>query len=108
MSVEKLGPFFEELKSKSNLVFLLIGLGLFADMYFGSPVLRQLVILQCKLFKVNPSAGSFKFVTIFGTFNSVESVARVLDIGVGTISLIISVGSYLKGLVASLAQRKAP
>lgn len=61
--------------------------------------MRQLILLQMKLFRVDPSEGGVRILSVFGTFTSVEKIAAVLDKALAIICLGLAGLSYLRALI---------
>lgn len=105
MNMDKFDPFIETLKSRYNLILVLVGIALVADMYLGSPALRQVVFLQLKIMKIDPSRGGFRIISIFGTFTSVDQVAKIFDKAGIIICFCFAGISFLRGFIESLMRK---
>jgi hypothetical protein len=99
MNVDRFLPFLDKLKSKSNLIMVILGVIFLIDLFYGSPITRQIVLLQCRIMKIDPSTGSLKILSVFGTFSSVDSMAKVLDKALFIGFFILSGASYLYGII---------
>lgn len=102
MNSERLRPFFDKLKSKSNLIMVILGLVFLIDLYYGSPVVKQIILFQLKIMDIDPSKGGFTLFSIFGKFYNVDSLARVLDKALFIGFFILSGASYMRGLIGSI------
>ncbi len=105
MNIDRFNPFFEKLKSKSNLIMVILGIIFLVDLYYGSPLTKQIVLLQFKIMKIDPSKGGFKILSVFGRFSSVDSLAKVLDKALFIGFFILSGASYLYGLIGSIINK---
>jgi hypothetical protein len=98
--------FFDKLKKPANAIMLILGILLLADLYLGCPAARQIVLFQLKLFKINPDIHSFRVMTIFGEFTSIDPVARQIDLWGGALLTLVPLISYFSGLVQAIAIKK--
>ena len=106
MKSEKFQPFIEEIKSKSNLIVLLIGIVFLTDFFLGSPITSKLILLQFHIMKKDPSAANFKIITIFGDFTDIPTLARLFDKSLSIIFMALAGFAYCRGLVRSLLKRE--
>lgn len=102
MNTERFYPLFEKLKSKFNLIMVILGIIFLIDLYHGSPLTKQIIIFQLKIMKIDPSKGGFKLLSVFGNFSNVDSLAKVFDKALFIGFFVISGASYLRGLIGSL------
>ncbi len=105
MNTDRFNPFFEKLKSRSNLIMVIIGVIFLIDLYAGSPITKLVVLLQCRLMNIDPSAGSFKIISMFGNFSSVLSMAKVFDKVLFIGFFVLSGASYVYGLIGSILNK---
>jgi len=98
-------PFLDELKRPFNAVVLLLGLAFIFDLYHGSPMARQLALLQFNLMHVDIAHKDFRIVTFFGIFPSVDAYARKLDKSLGILFLAFAGFWYGRGALRSLLSR---
>ena len=102
MDIDRLNPFLDRLKSKTNFVMVILGVIFLADLYFGSPITRQIVLFQCKLMKIDPSSGNLRIVSVFGNFSSIDSMAIMLDKALCIGFFILAGASYVYGLIGTI------
>ena len=105
MNTDRFLPLIEKLKSKSNLVMVILGVVFLVDLFVGSPITRQIVLLQCRIMNIDPAAGSLKIFSAFGKFSSVEAMAKVLDKALFIGFFVLSGASYLYGLIGSILNK---
>ncbi len=105
MNSDRYLPFLEKLKSKWNFVMVVLGIVFVIDLFTGSAITRQIVLFQCKLMNIDPNAGGFKIVSVFGRYSSVIAMAKVLDKALFIGFFVLSGGSYLYGLAGSLLHK---
>ena len=84
---------------------VILGVIFLVDSFNGSPITRQIVLLQCRIMKIDPSAGGLKILSIFGTFSSVDSMAKVLDIALYIGFFALAGASYLYGLLGTILNK---
>jgi hypothetical protein len=63
---ERFDVFLDKLKSPANAILIVLGVVLLVDYHLGCPLARQIVLLQMRLFKINPDAQNFRLLTVFG------------------------------------------
>lgn len=105
MNTDRFNPFLDKLKSKSNLIMLILGVVFLVDLFYGSPITRLIVLLQCRIMKIDPSAGSVKIFSVFGKFSSIDAMAKVLDKALFIGFFILAGASYLYGLIGSIINK---
>lgn len=105
-ALDHFGLFFDKLKKPSNAILLVLGVLLLIDLHMGCPIARQIVLLQLKLFKINPDVQSFRVITVFGTFTSIGPLVKQIDLWGGGIMAVVPLISYLSGLIQAIAVGK--
>jgi hypothetical protein len=104
--MERFEPLLEALTSKFNIVLLALGCVLLADLYLGSPLMRQILLLQLKIRGVDPSRPGYTIITIFGNFKDVDKLANFFDKSLSIAFFIIPGISIIRGLIISLFSKR--
>jgi hypothetical protein len=98
-------PLFSALRSKANLVLVLVAIVFGVDLLLGSPLTTQMVLLQLKLTHIDPSRGTLTLMTFFGTLHSVAQYAAILDKAFMLFGAVVAGISFLLALLASAFRR---
>ena len=99
-------PLTDALKSKYNLFFFLLGAVMIVDLFIKSPLTSQVVLLQMKIMQVDP-AGHFTLRAFFGTYYTVEALARTFDKAGAGLGFALSGWGYGMGLIHSISNKQA-
>jgi len=94
-------PFIETLKSKMNIVLLLLAAVFVADLFIGQPVVMRIIDLHFKIMHIDPTRQQFVLLTIFGTFHSVDAWALFMGRALAIIFIAIPGLSLFWGMVSS-------
>jgi hypothetical protein len=98
-------PLYEAVKNPVNLVLLILGLGLVFDFFSGCPIMQKVVAMQMKFMHIDPNQAGFKFISFFGTFRDLISIARVYD-KFGIVIFLVTPGYAIVMALLSIAGRK--
>jgi hypothetical protein len=79
MDKDRFFPLWEAVKNPVNLVLLVLGTCLLIDFLTGCPIMQKIITLQMKFMHIDPNQAGFKFVSFFGTFTDLVSIARAYD-----------------------------
>jgi hypothetical protein len=104
--MERFELFFEALQKKYTAVMIIIGLLFLADLYFGCPIMRKIILFQMQLFHADPRPGHFRLITIFGKFSSIDPVVKRIDFAIGGIMVVWALWQYVSAFIQCLMIKK--
>jgi hypothetical protein len=100
-------PVRDALKSKVNLTLVTMGAVMVIDLLCaGNRIMISVLQMQSRLFGIDPASEKVKIVTLFGTFDTIESAARAFDISLAIIFLGIPLLSYIRALIGTLREKR--
>lgn len=101
----RFAPFQRSLKSKFNLVILVLGLVILVDWMTGGPLAAKLMLSWYDLKGVDVHAPKFTILSVFGAYRKVNDLALAFDKFLSIFFLAVAALSYTWGLAASLINR---
>ena len=95
------------LKEKFFLLCILLLLLFLVDLHNGSPAAAKAILLQFKLRGVDPAHHAFRLTSLFGTYNNIPDLARVMDKAGAALFAVISGFDIARGVMLSLIRKDA-
>lgn len=101
----KFEPLTSTLKEKFFLFCVFCLLLFLLDLHCGSPATAKVILFQFKLRGADPAHHSFRLTSIFGVYNNIPDLARVMDKAGAGLFTLISGFNLARGVLLSFVRR---